>query len=277
MKLNNVASRREFLKTMPTQELDEMLQAELRKENIDADLVRLILHVLEEREADHPIETNAEVAAAVEKYTAYLEDIETTPAKPARRWSVMLKVASVLMIVGLLLFAVPQAVHAESFFEMLARWTDSIFEFFTPDNDNKQPEYVFETDHPGLQRIYDTVVELGVTDPVVPMWVPDGYELQVLQVVEQSSDTIVLSEFIEEENYILFNMLLHSKEVPFKYEKDTRNIEILELGGVEYYTISNVEEQIVTWIIDRTECSIITNCQAEDLYRLLESIYVLED
>ena len=42
---------------------------------------------------------------------------------------------------------------------------------------NEQPEYVFETDHPGLQQIYDAVVEMGVTEPVVPMWVPEGYDL----------------------------------------------------------------------------------------------------
>lgn len=277
MKLNNVASRRAFLEQMPTQELDEMLQAELCKDNIDEDLVRLILGVLEEREADHPIENDEGIAAAVEKYTAYVDGIEATPAKPSRRWGMVLKVASVLLVVGLLFCIVPQAANAESFFELLARWTDSVFEFFNPGDDNKQPEYVFETDHPGLQQVYDAVVEMGVTDPVVPMWVPEAYELQILQVLDQSSDKLIFSEFINEEQYILFNILLHSKEVSFKYEKDAKNVTILELNDVEYYVMSNIEEQIVTWVIDRTECSIVTNCKAEELYRLLESIYVLEE
>lgn len=43
MKLNSMASRREFLKELSTSELDRMLQAELRKETIDDDLVRLVL------------------------------------------------------------------------------------------------------------------------------------------------------------------------------------------------------------------------------------------
>lgn len=277
MKSNNVASRRAFLEQMPTWELDEMLQDELHKDNIDDALVRLILDVLEEREADHPIENDEEVTAAVEKYTAYIDGIEVTPAKPSRKWNTVLKVASVLLVVGLLFCIVPQAANAESFFELLARWTDSVFEFFNPSEPNDQPEYVFETDHPGLQQIYDAVVELGVTEPVVPMWVPEAYELQILQVLDQSSDKLIFSEFINEEQYILFNILLHSKEVSFKYEKDAKNVTILELNDVEYYVMSNIEEQIVTWVIDRTECSIITNCKAEELYRLLESIYVLEE
>lgn len=277
MKLNNVASKRAFLEQIPTQELDEMLQDELRKDNIDDDLVRLILDVLEEREADHPIENDEEIAAAVEKYTAYVDNLEAAPAKPTRKWNTVLKVASVLLVVGLLFCIVPQAANAESFFELLARWTDSVFEFFNPSVPNDQPEYVFETDHPGLQQIYDAVVELGVTEPVVPMWVPEAYELQILQVLDQSSDKLIFSEFINEEQYILFNILLHSKEVSFKYEKDAKNVTILELNDVEYYVMSNIEEQIVTWVIDRTECSIITNCKAEELYRLLESIYVLEE
>lgn len=277
MKLNNVASRREFLKTMPTKELDEMLQAELHKESIEDDLVRLILEVLEERESDYPIEINAEVTAAVEKYTTYLDGLEKVPVKPTRRWSLVLKIASVLVVVGLLLFAVPQAVQAESVFEMLARWTDSIFEFFSPGDDNKQPEYVFETDHPGLQQIYDAVVELGVTEPVVPMWVPDGYNLQKIQITDQSSDTIILSELIKEENYVLFNILVHRKEAPFKYEKDAENVTLLELGGLDHYVLSNFEVQTVTWVNGRVECSIITNCQEEELHSLLKSIYKTEE
>ena len=68
MKLNSVASCREFLKELSTSELDRMLQAELRKETIDDDLVRLVLSVLEEREKNYPVELNDEVVAAAERF-----------------------------------------------------------------------------------------------------------------------------------------------------------------------------------------------------------------
>ena len=275
MKLNNVASRWEFLKTMPTQDLDEMLQAELHKENIDDDLVQLILEVLEKRETDRPVEINAEVTAAVNKYTTYLDGLEKAPAKPTRKWSVMLKVASVLLVAGLLLFAVPQTVQAESFFEMLARWTDSIFEFFSPGDDNKQPEYVFETDHPGLQQIYDAVVELGVTDPVVPMWVPEGYELKNVKTDEWPTETTLYADLRKDESCITITIILRNEGVPFQHSKDIQNVETHEIAGVKHYVMSNYDEITATWIIDCVECSIVTDCQG-DYYKILESIYSME-
>ena len=77
MKDNNVAYRREFLEKLSTAELDEMLQKELKKESIDDDLVRVVLSVLEEREADYPVESNEEIESAVERYDSCLDGLET--------------------------------------------------------------------------------------------------------------------------------------------------------------------------------------------------------
>lgn len=275
MKLNKMAYRREFLKERSTAELDAMLQDELRKENLDDDLIRLILDILEVREADHPIETNEEMSTAVEKYTSYLDDLKKAPSKTTRKRSVVLKVASVLLAVGLLLFAVPQTVQAESFFEMLARWTDSIFEFFNPGDDNKQPEYVFETNNPGLQQIYDSVVELGITDPVVPMWVPEGYELKEKKIADLPEEASLYARFESNKRYIYITYATHGEEFTFQYTKDQNNVEIYEAAGIEHYVLTNNKEKKAVWSIDNTECSIVLDCQ-EDIYRILGSIYTTE-
>ena len=277
MKSNNVASRRAFLEQMPTWELDEMLQDELHKDNIDDALVRLILDVLEEREADHPIENDEEVTAALEKYTAYIDGIEVTPAKPTRKWSTVLKVASVLVVVGLLIFVIPQAANAESFFELLARWTDSVFEFFNPSEPNEQPEYVFETDHPGLQQIYDAVVEMGVTDPVVPMWVPEGYELKEIKIIDSPGAETLFSNMINGDRDIFVTIAVRNEDGSFKYSKDAQNVEVYELDGVDHYVMSNYDEFTATWIINGVECFIAADCQEDAFYKILESIYTTEE
>lgn len=277
MKLNNIASRWEFLKTMPTQDLDEMLQAELHKENIDDDLVRLILEVLEERETDCPVEINAEVTAAVNKYTTYLDVLEKTPAKPTRKWSVVLKAASVLLVVGLLLFAVPQAVQAESFFEMLARWTDSIFEFFSPGDDNKQPEYVFETDHPGLQQIYDAVVELGVTDPVVPMWVPENFALVECDVINTPKEKFIQAIFHYDNNVIAFCLSSNDEQGEIEYYKDSTDVKKFEFNAITHYVFRNLNRCVAIWEREHTICSVAIDCQEETLFEILKSIYTMEE
>lgn len=275
MKLNSMASRREFLKELSTSELDRMLQAELRKETIDDDLVRLVLSVLEDREQDYPVELNEEIVAAAERFENTINIQQKRSAKT--KWPRVLKVASVLLVVGLLLFVVPQAVNAESLAEMLARWTDSVFEFFNPSAPNDQLQYVFETDHPGLQQIYGAVVEMGVTDPVVPMWVPDGYELLEVKKYAEPTEATFFALFSNNKNFIQFNVAITSECEAYQHAKDKEVVGVYELSGVKHYIISNLETLTATWIVNRTECTIVTDCQEEELYKLLKSIYTMED
>lgn len=275
MKLNNMASRRAFLEELPTADLGAMLRDELGKEKLDDNLIRLILDVLETREIDRPVEIDAGTANAVKKFEDAISIRRNKPAK--LRWPLLLKVASIILVVGLLLFTVPQAANAESFFEMLARWTDSIFEFFSPGDDDVQPEYVFETDHPGLQEIYDAAAGLGVTDPIVPMWVPDGYTLKRLDYYRMAEDAVLFASLVEEERNIYFTIILHDKEKSLQYEKDEREMEQIEINGINHYIFSNLGEHTITWMVDMVECSIVSNCQKEELIKLLNSIYAMEE
>ena len=277
MKVNNMASRREFLEHMPTHELDEMLRAELQKENIDDDLVRLLLRVLEEREREYPLEDNEAVAAAVEKYTAYVNSIKTTPARPARKWNGVLKVASILVVVGLLLFVVPQAANAESFFEMLARWTESVFEFFNPAEDNRQPEYVFETDHPGLQQIYDAVVELGITDPVVPMWVPERYELVECKTMNGPQEKSIYAVLRHDKKMIIIQISIVAGNGGIECYKDGSDVIRDECNETTHYVMRNLDKQVATWNSEDIVCAVSVDCQEDTLFEILKSIYITEE
>lgn len=272
MKLNKMASLREFVEQMPTQELDAMLQAELQKENIDEDLVRLILDVLESREMDCPVEYIPEAVKAAQK----LENIgpRTTAGVKYPR---VLKAASILLVAGLLLFALPRVAHAENLFELIARWTDSVFEFFNPAEPNDQPEYVFKTDHPGLQQIYDAVVEMGVTDPVVPMWLPDSFELAESKVIKTPSEKHVYAIFKNESDTITFRLCILNEKNELEYYKDETNAELYEYNAVTHYILRNVDRQIAMWKTERTVCSVTVGCQEETLYAILESIYITEE
>ena len=275
MKLNSMASRREFLKELSTSELDRMLQAELRKETIDDDLVRLVLSVLEEREKNYPVELNEEIAAAAEDFEGTMKMPRGVPTR--KKLSPVLKAASILLVVGLLLFVVPQAAHAESFFDLLARWTESVFEFFNPAEErDEQPEYVFETEHPGLQQIYDAVVEMGVTDPVVPMWVPDGYELIEHKVMDFGEKKNFQFALRKGESTIMLSLIIHDGNIAVDVYKDEVGATIYEYNGVTHYVLSNLERQIATWNIDGAVCSVSVDCQEDILIDIIKSIYQSE-
>ena len=273
MKQNNIASW-EFLKELPTHELDALLQKELHKETVDDELVRLILNVLEERERDYPVEVDAEIEAAAERFAQSLDNHKVGTTKKRTHW--IIKVASILLVVGVLLFTIPQAANAETFWEMLVRWTDSVFEFFTPgDSDDKQPEYAFKTDNPGLQDLYDTVVNLGITDPVVPMWVPEGYAIKELSVFEEPSEVTIVLIMKYGERELQLSVCMQKTSSPLNHMKDSQNVEIFEKNGIEHYIFSNNDQLNATWSIRNVECTVVIDCQ-EDIYRILNSIYTTE-
>lgn len=272
MKEFNNTSLRETLEQLPTPELDAMLRAELEKEPPDEHAVRLILKVLRDREADYPVETNERVD------TAWREYEKKTSERESRGGTTFLKAATILIVCGLLLFTLPQEASAGSFFDRITAWTESIFELFSPSNSGKaQKEYVFRTDHPGLQELYDTVTELGVTVPVVPMWLDEGYELVDCKVINTPATKKVLAIFLKEEKEIVFELNIYSQNIAREYHKNEPDIEAFESNGVFHNIFRNEGLWTVVWARDNIECSIVIDCQEDILNKILDSIYTLEE
>lgn len=275
MKTNNIIYLRHSLEQTPTQRLEEMLREELGKEAVNDDAVRMILSVLEEREEGAHIEHTEKIDAA---WNNYIEHSDIPASRPARKGSRILKAASLVAIVVVLFASFSQQVEAKGFFERLVRWTDSIFELFSPsDTTDVRAEYVFETDNPGLKQVYDAVVELGVTDPVVPMWLPEGYELSECKIIETPAKNGVFSIFASGNSDIVFTIDIYSTNATYEYYKDETQIERLEVAGTVHNIMRNNDEWIAVWTIENIECSIFIDCQGDTLYKILRSIYKMED
>ena len=272
MKEFNMTSLHESLEQLSTPQLDAMLRAELEKEPPDEHAVRLILKVLREREKDYPVESNEQIDNALKTFQ---EDTESV--KP-RGGNTFLRVASVVIVMGILLFTRPQEASARSFFDRVAAWTDSIFELFSPsDSDRQKVEYVFKTDHPGLQEVYDTVTELGVTVPVVPMWLPDKYELVDCEIINSPFATCLTACFYDGERELVYEVNVFSQNVTSEFHKDTSAAQKYERNGVTHNVLKNEVLWVAVWSKGNIECSIIVDCQEDALYRILNSIYTPEE
>ena len=274
MKNYNTTGLRGMIEQMSTEQLDEMLLHELEKESVDESAVRLIMEVLEKHDQNVPVEINPQVATAWEKYQAHAP-VQSRPKFSFRSWPV--RIAAAVAVVIALALAVPQNAEAEGFWERLSRWTDSIFEFFMPGEEMAEQEYVFKTDNPGLQQVYDAVTALGITDPVVPMWLPDGYELVECEVSEMPSKTIVYAYFTDGKDAAILDVAIRNTESPRQYSKDENNAKIFEKGGVIHNVLHNDGWWTAAWVKDKIECAIYIDCQEETLYKILKSIYTMED
>ena len=270
---NRINYLRGMLNQMETCRLDEMLRAELEREQPDGNAVRMLLSVLEERETDAEPETGPEVDAAWQKYIA------RTSCAPSRRVrKPLMKAASVGVVLAVLLTAMPQRAEAGNIWDRLIRWTSSVYELFSPDESRTGPdEYVFRTDNPGLQQVYDTLVAQGVTEPVVPMWIPEGYELVECKTEWMDKTIKIRSSFSDGESYFNFFVIIYEKNISKRFYKDNENTEIYEHNGETYNLIKNEDKWVVIWTKDNLECSIAVNCQEEVIYDILRSIYAMEE
>lgn len=275
MELNREACLWERLDHMDSGQLNRLLQLELGKETrqIDQDLVCRILGLLENREAAQEFADDEAVQAAVEKYRAGCKH----PAgrkKPKRWFWHMAAVAAMIMV---LVMTVPRASGENLFVEFITNITQDVIAFFCPGQANNQMALEYRTDHPGLQQVYDTMTELGVTAPVVPSWIPEEYELTELETASVPAKTRVYARLEKDGKAIVLSYELYGIAATHEYLKGETLVGKYERAGVTHDIYENNEKYLVYWKQENVECFIVVGCQEDSLIRILDSIYMMEE
>lgn len=272
MSEQNKTYLRETLEQMPTWQLDDLLMEKSMEEPVDEATLRLILQVLREREKHRPARADG---------SAQVRERGTSGAAPKARkkggWiPKAAAAAAVLLLVALAAF--PQEAEAKGVFERLVSWTDSIFELFAPGSsrDNRD-EYVFKTDNPGLQEVYDQLTELGVDVPVVPMWLPESNCRLECKVTKTPTKTGVVATLSGDATDTTFKVDIYTSTISKIFYKDRSDVTIYEKNGITHNIMRNDNIWVVVWTRDNIECSIFIDCQEDSLYRVIRSIYEMED
>lgn len=269
----DISFRREELEKLSTLELEHILRTELDSDTPERENILLLLSILEERDPTDSMnrpEGTMEAWNAIANHNDKSEHLRVKPSLKSRKRFVSLAAAAAIVLI--LLMTVPQTVGAENIFEILGRWTRDLFSFSNETNNQDNGDYVFQTNHEGLQQVYDAVVELGVTDPVVPSWIPEGYKLEEFQVLSPNENTKVYSRFVKDDCYIQLAIEVYSTESNDKYTKDKADTTVYNSAGVQYYVVLNEDTWKAMWRNGTAECSLVTNDKKEVLYMLLKSI-----
>lgn len=254
---------------MTTQQLDEELHAELGKKTKNREKILRILHVLEDRELSRSVENMEEVETAWRQYKRHHRG-----SGSSKRNQVFLRAAAFAAVLCILIFSIPPIFGEASFLEFIVNWTDDVFQFIGTKEEPPVPEdYEFKTDNPGLQKIYDTVTELGVTQPVVPMWVPDGYDLTDIKTAGTVQKTILSATLEGSGGTIWFVVDVHAAGTGKEHTKETADVERYEVAGCEYYIFVNEAERKITWRTGNAECTISIIGDSVDVYKLIDSIH----
>lgn len=257
-------------KQLSTEELDKTLQEELEKDYPDRDVVMPILRVLEEREKGYPVEENPDVLALLGK----LNECETSSKRLNRRGWVA-GIAAIAAVVCIIVMAIPRTVGAESIFDVLFRWTSSIFEFVDPDEGKNHPDAndAFVTDHIGLQQLHDMMVEFGITESVVPMWLPESFDLTEIEAKPLLESGYKVNAVFTSDEKVISISYRPTQDIISRFEKEESAVELFEAGDVSHFILENDGNLSVTWTVDGVECLMNANIAKEDVYTIIKSIY----
>ena len=176
------------------------------------------------------------------------------------------------------LFAVvPQDVQADGFVGVLSRWKSDLLEFIIPGEIRVEQETAYQTDHPGLQQVYDTAVAQGIEEPAIPEWMLEEYTLVQQKVVENPKVKRITLLFSDAENTAVFEIKKYEKDVYRQFFRDDTYSEVFEVHSIAVDITSNQEKWVAVWQKENVEYSFTVDCQEETLKKVLSSIYVTEE
>lgn len=264
--------RTKDLAAMTTDRLEDLLRSEIARRPLNDDRIRKIMAVLEERKPARPVELTEDESADWENFvqlcTTEQPCAETKGCVAGRKRGFL--ISAIAACLCLVIFALPPALGANNVIDLIGQISSGKIKLFHPGN--AYDDYVFQTDNPDLQKLYDTVVEMGITEPVVPMWLPEGYVLKEKKVVQTPTKHKVYASFYYGENFFVLKIEAKGYSDPYTVESDMAEFEPIELYGSSYYFTSNDGATTVLWGNEGYLCSISTNADEDICYDILRSI-----
>ena len=287
---------RDFLvfDNMSTEALKEILRLDFQSdEDSDMDAILYIMGVVAKREKENPSAEYTDVHAAWESFLFlknYLPyagpkslydldkdgDDEDTPLdvgqtslkkdfRPQKRPRLMYA-ACIAAVISSLLLAGTITASALGFdlWGTVVKWTKDTFRFVSADTIETSKRY---------NSLQDALSDYGITEPLAPKWIPDGYEFKSIDVSETPETTKFLAIYMDDGNELMISILSLADSNTNMYEKDADKVIIYETGGIKHYLMSNEGRLNAVWLYDSYECLISGNITESEIEKMIDSIY----
>lgn len=271
------------LEDLSTKQLRGLLLLDLvvsDDEDTEADFALRVMEVISKREPHIPDGISAEKSwkhfrAHYLKNLKELGDAEPTPLtwadrRPGRRRAARRAAGIAAIFAGVIILGSAGAYAAGvDIFQAIANWTQDTFYFVGTDGTDIR---IGSDVPPQLRGLAAELKRYGVEERVIPGYLPEGYELED-------------ENFYLVNDYMVFRVRLNNgdKAIGLSYilylaktnlgdlEKDMGTPEIIEKNGVKYYTFTNTEDSVLTWVNGKMECT-ITGLPAEEMNKVIDSI-----
>ena len=276
------SERRDYsrFEKLSTEELRNILRQDSMLDEGDASDTEGILAIsaiLSEREQkEAPVDVDSAWAAFQKEYRPFTDpeplyalDKEDDTEHPAgngrpRLVKPLIGLAAVIALI-LAMGTVTAYARRYDLFGYVAKWSRDTFRFVNAEK-TSVPFY----------NLSGTLSVDGITEPVVPKWLPEGYGEDHPKVGETPLYRYYDSWCYIGENTVSLSVTHYTSEERGNriYETDpTVPPEIYEAGGVEHYLMMNGGYWRALWRVGDLECSILGKVSLDEMKRIVDSIY----
>lgn len=286
---------------MPTEALNTLLSLDLDADSgvdLEPDAVLYILEVIRAREKADATAKKVDVKAAWESFNKdyrpaaesiaerYAEETpideademnEVVEAAPRRktgwkRFSTRGWIAAAAVVAVIVVGMVPSRATGTNLWTSVVQWVNDTFGL---EHEADYPD-LFVEDDPcrSLRRLARA---RGITDDVVPTWLPGDAQQQSIEEQEQYDCTIIEAIYKGNQSKVVIKIYQYSDDADRShiYEKNfAAECETYTSNGVVHYFSQNDEGRFfVLWELGDVECFIRGDFTREEAERLVDSIY----
>lgn len=273
----------EEMKELLSEELDWLIFG-ASDDEFDADMLNGVLNALDEFDPlpeDDPLDTEAGLRRLHERLAAQSSgenapvadnnsiSSETHRTKKGTIWKILL-VAAILALI----FAVPVQGNL-NLFKLLTGQTSEVFH--TGATDVKYAQITKRPLERNETRYYNTVQDMlddfGVTVPLFPTWVPERFEMSDIYATYIELGIRFYISFSSIDGYLLMQASEISPDYYNKIESSQLDYQTLKIHGINYYFVSDVNAEKVTWQNGTIDCQLYGTVSSEELQQMIISIY----
>lgn len=270
----------------------EQLQDELTnlmfqatEEDLDTERLDALLDALNEvdplPEADD-FDTTKSLERFHEKYDPVFSALETKSAaasdsSPAKKHSrrALIRILPIAAVLILLFGSVTAQAFGLDIFGAIARWPSEIFHL-----SSSSTPYATIRNNPlneGEEAYYDTLEEavetFGITEAIVPKWIPEGFELLSVSATRQSIGTFICADYASSDGYLQIRFREKSESNFSSLEQEGNDVEAHFRGEIKHYLLSDMDRQKALWHNGQLECQVFGNVTRQEIKDIIDSIY----
>lgn len=277
---------RSFLSTLSTQQLRQILLAEVESDETNVELIRNITAVLEARDYSG---TDIDVEAAYKDFLsdhameqplydvdmAGEEEPTPSPKRKSVRTTRLARLALVAAIIMAILLGTTVVASAAGYdlWGAITRWTADVFGFATREEPTDLVPEKSDTPYSELEQIF---LNKGLELNVLPNYLPEGYEFLDAFSDETYEGTIISAAYSHANNEIVFAYIIGTHNISTLYPKDNNEPEVYERCGVKHFLYFNEGKWCAVWEADNIVCRINGVTEKAELLIILDSIYERE-